>query len=107
MVGLNELTENDICKILVESKDSILDAYCSYFQAEGIELTFQPDAIHEIAHQACVRGVGARGVQTIVEKIMQPLVYDIFSDSTVEQCIITRECVLGKEEPWILRQVEN
>jgi len=107
VVGLGMLAENDICKILEESNDSVLDAYCSYFQAEGIELIFQTDAIQEIAHQAYVRGVGARGVQTIVEKIMQPLVYDIFSDSSVEQCIITREYVLGTDEPHILRREEE
>ena len=101
IVGLNELNEEDLYHILKESKESVLNAHIDFFWEEGIDLIFSDEAIREIAHLAHVRKVGARGIQTIVEDVMQPIIFEVFSGPQREKCVVTRECVQGIEPPSI------
>ena len=69
-----------------------------------VELVFRNSAINEIAHQAYIRKTGARGLNAIVENVMQELLLEVPLDSTIRRCVVTKDAVLGLEKPRMLRQ---
>lgn len=74
---LDDLSKKDLVKILKEPKDSILKRYETLFKLSGIDLTFKPSTIEYIANEAIRRGVGARGLATIVENLMKDKMYEL------------------------------
>ncbi len=66
-----------------------------------MDLVFDFGAVEEIARQAHSKGIGARGINAVVEGIMQELLYEIPSDPSIETCIVTRETVLGTKAPIV------
>ena len=58
-----------------------------------MKLTFEEDAIRAIAKQAFERKTGARGLRSIMEKVMMDVMFNIPSDDTIEECVITKEAV--------------
>ena len=66
---------------------------------EDVSLTFEKDALEEIAAEAMKRNTGARGLRSIIEKVMKQVMYDIPSQKGVTDCIITRDAVKGTAEP--------
>ena len=69
-----------------------------------MELTFEEGAVETIAKLAYERKTGARGLRSIMEKVMMDVMFRIPSDETIEECIITRGAVEGKEEPLLIRR---
>lgn len=101
IVSLNNLNEKDICGILTNSSESIIKSYEALLKEYGVKLVFKQDAIEEIAHQAFIRGTGARGINAIVENVMQDIMYEIPSDETISKCVITRGVISDMESPLI------
>ncbi|MGQ9662136.1 MAG: ATP-dependent Clp protease ATP-binding subunit ClpX [Kiritimatiellia bacterium] len=73
---LEELSEEQLVKILVEPKNSMVRQYQKLLAMEGIKLTFARSALLELARQAKQRGTGARGLRSIVEKLMLDVMYE-------------------------------
>lgn len=96
---LNELTLEDMIKILQEPKNALLKQYIALFELDGVELEFEQRAIEKIAQKAIEKGVGARGLRGIVEKIMLPLLYEVPSMENLSKCIISEQFVIGNGEP--------
>lgn len=96
---LDELTKEDMIKILKEPKNAIIKQYQSLFELDGVILKFEDEAIEEIANIAIDKGVGARGLRGIIEKVMLPLQFDIPSKSEISQCLITKAFINGEKEP--------
>ena len=69
------------------------------FELDNVELSFEDDAVKEIAREAWERKTGARGLRTIMEKVMTDVMFRIPSDETIEACIITKGAVRGEEKP--------
>lgn len=92
---LEELTLDDLVRILKEPKNALLSQYMALFEFDGCELEFADDAIELIAQMALDRGVGARGLRGIVEQIMLPLSYELPSLENLVKCTITKEFVEG------------
>ena len=103
-VSLNPLDEDALVRVLTEPKNAITKQYKALFDLDGVNLEFEEDALKEIAHRAHVRKTGARGLRSILEHTMNELMFDIPSDDTITDCIITKEAVLGEEEPRIIRK---
>ncbi len=97
---LNELSREDMVKILTEPKNSIIKQYIKLFEIDGVELKFEPDALEEIAELAIKRKTGARGLRTILEEIMIDIMFDLpeLKDKVV---VITKETIKTKK-PTIL-----
>ena len=93
---INELTENDLIRILKEPKNAITKQYKKLFELEGVNLEFEDDALKEIAKKAIERKTGARGLRAIVENLLLDVMFEIPSDTDVERVIITKECLLDK-----------
>lgn len=106
IVELEALTEMDLMNILKNSESSFIKSYQAMLKEDEIELVFEEDAIREIARMAYAKNVGARGLNAIVEGIMEALMYDIPSDATIRRCVITKQVVCGEENPQIERMEE-
>jgi len=98
---LNPLTEEDLIKIIDEPKNSITKQYRWAMSVEGVELDFEESAIRAIAKSAIKQNTGARGIRSIIEKIMLDVMYDIPSDKSVERIIIN-DSVVEKGTPPII-----
>ena len=93
-VSLEGLDEEALKKILTEPKSALVKQYKKLFEMDGVDLEFEPDAVTEIAKQAMERKTGARGLRSIIEKIMMDIMYEIPSDDTIQKCTITKQVVL-------------
>ncbi len=95
---LDELEEADLIRVLKEPKNAIIKQYEALFALDGIELEFSEEALGLIAKKAKEKGVGARGLRGIIEKIMLPLQYELPSRDDISKCVITKEFIEGKQE---------
>ncbi len=76
-VPLESLTLEDLTRVLIEPRNSLLAQMQFYFQTDGIELTFDDSAILAVAQRAQTLGIGARGLKTVLETTMMPLLYNV------------------------------
>lgn len=103
-VSLRGLDKEALVKILTEPKNALVKQYQKLFGFDHVELVFEEDAVEAIAEQAFERKTGARGLRSIMEKVMMDVMYQIPSDSTIEKCVITKGAVDGTEEPRIFHR---
>ena len=93
------LSEDDLVGILTEPKNAVVKQYCRMFSLEGVELVFEPDALHEIARKALARKTGARGLRSICEELLQQTMFDLPSEEGVLRVVVTAAAVRGEEQP--------
>ncbi len=103
-VSLEALTKEALVRILKEPKNAITKQYKKMFEMDDVKLSFEPEAIDLIAEKALKRKTGARGLRSIMEKLMLDLMYEIPSDDTIESCVITKETVEGTSGPLIAHE---
>jgi ATP-dependent Clp protease ATP-binding subunit ClpX len=99
LAALNELDEEDLIRILVEPKNSLVRQYKTIFEMENVNLKFTETSLKAIAKDALKRGVGARGLRIILEELMLDLMYEIPSSADIEECVITEEVVAQRTAP--------
>ena len=104
-VALDSLDRKALVKILTEPKNSLVKQYQALLELDGVELTFETEAIEAIAEKAMERQTGARGLRAIMENVMMDLMYQIPSDESISECTITRELV--EEKGFIDSIAEN
>ncbi|MCK9547462.1 MAG: ATP-dependent Clp protease ATP-binding subunit ClpX [Sphaerochaeta sp.] len=102
-VSLDNLSKDDLARIIVEPKNSIVRQYEAAFRLDGIEFIFKGEAVDAVAQKAYDQKTGARGLRSIVENVMMGIMYDIPSLEAVKQVIVTKECVLDGKQPQIIR----
>lgn len=107
IANCNELEVGDLVTILTEPKNAIIKQYIKMFEMEGVKLSFNDDTLQAIAQRAMDAGTGARALRMILESLMRNLMFDIPSDSSVEQIIVEKECVTEGKEPTIIRKQEK
>ncbi len=98
---LEELSRNDLVKILRDTKNSLVKQYQKLFMMEGAELRFTKDAVLAIADQAILMKTGARALRSIMEDIMLDVMYDLPSYSEPVQVVISAGVVKGKAKAKI------
>ncbi|MDA3878294.1 MAG: ATP-dependent Clp protease ATP-binding subunit ClpX, partial [Halothiobacillus sp.] len=74
---LNELDESALMQILLEPKNALAKQYVRLFEMEGVDLELREDALREVARQAIKRKTGARGLRTIVERVLMDTMYEV------------------------------
>ncbi|BDZ40726.1 ATP-dependent Clp protease ATP-binding subunit ClpX [Paraoerskovia sediminicola] len=102
IAAVSPLDRDALVKILTEPKNALVKQYERMFQIDGVELTFEDDAIGAIADQALLRGTGARGLRAIMEEVLQQVMFDVPSRDDIEEVVITREVVLDNVNPTIV-----
>ena len=98
-VTLEMLDRDALIRILTEPKNSIVKQYQKLLELDGVKLDFDKEALEQIADTSLARKTGARGLRAIMENIMMDTMYHVPSNNTIKTCQITKDVVLGKEEP--------
>ena len=106
-VSLDLLDKDALIRILTEPKSAIVKQYQKLLELDGVKLEFDKDALLEIAETTLKRKTGARGLRAIMENIMMDTMFTVPSDKTIKECRITKEAVLGLEEPKYTRDSED
>ena len=106
-VSLDLLDKDALIRILTEPKSAIVKQYQKLLELDGVKLEFDKDALLEIAETTLKRKTGARGLRAIMENIMMDTMFTVPSDKTIKECRITKEAVLGMEEPKYTRDSED
>ena len=106
-VSLDLLDKDALIRILTEPKSAIVKQYQKLLELDGVKLEFDKDALLEIAETTLKRKTGARGLREIMENIMMDTMFTVPSDKTIKDCRITKEAVLGLEEPKYTRDSED
>ena len=103
ITALQQLSKEDLIKILSEPKNALLKQFKALFQMDDVELEFTDDALDAIAEKTLEKKTGARGLRGIMENVLMPIMYDTPSEHTIAKVIITRECVVDGANPEIIR----
>ena len=103
---LNEITKEDMIKILTEPKNAILKQYQKLFAIDGVTLKFDDDALAEVANLAIERKTGARGLRSIMEEIMIDVMYDLPEFAGYE-VVISKEVVKDGAKPIFIKQNQS
>ena len=93
ITALDNLDEAALVRILREPKNAIIKQYAKLLALDGVELEFANGACEAIAKLAIARNIGARGLRSIMEEFMLPVMYDVPSEKGVKKVIITKELV--------------
>jgi len=102
VVPLDALDEDALVRILTEPKSALVRQYERLFELDGVSLEFTRDALTAVAKKAIARGGGARGLRSIMEKLMLDLMYEIPSRSEIQKVVVTREAVEGQGTPTLM-----
>ena len=103
-VSLEGLDEEALIRILQEPKSALVKQYQKLFDLDDVKLSFEEDAVKAIAKLAFERKTGARGLRSIMEKVMMGVMYQIPSDDTIKECVITKGAVEGQSEPLLIHR---
>lgn len=104
--ALQELTEQDLIRILSEPKNALVKQYKKMFDLDHIELKFTQNALKAIARKALERKTGARGLRNVMESIMLDVMYKLPSLTGVKECLINKAVVENGIEPLIIFEQE-
>ncbi|MGN0602469.1 MAG: ATP-dependent Clp protease ATP-binding subunit ClpX [Oscillospiraceae bacterium] len=101
---LDELDEDALVRILKEPKNALVKQYKKLFEMDNIDLEIEEDALKAIAQKAIEKDTGARGLRSIIEKILIPVMFEAPSDSDITGITITKQCVENDEKPTVIRK---
>ena len=93
IVTLENLDENALMRILTEPKNALTKQYQRLFEMDGVELSFDEEALRAVAKKAIERKTGARGLRAILEDVMLDIMYDIPSRDDIGFCRITKDVI--------------
>jgi ATP-dependent Clp protease ATP-binding subunit ClpX len=96
---LDPLTQGSLVEILTRPKNALVKQYQTLLSMEGVDLTFTEEALGAIAQRALEKRTGARGLRSIIESCMLDVMYDIPSNSSIKEVIITPDVVNGTQAP--------
>ena len=99
---LNEITTEDMIRILTQPKNALLRQYKKLFAIDGARLKFEDEAIKEVANQAIKRKTGARGLRSIMEDVMIDIMYDL-PELNGYDVIISKSVIDGEAKPLLMK----
>ncbi len=103
LVSCDELDVDALTQVLWTPKNALAKQYQRLFELEGVKLSFTDEALRAIAEEAKRRKSGARGLRAIVEEVMLDGMYEIPSMTGVKECVVTRDVVVKRERPELIR----
>lgn len=105
---LEDLTEDDLIRVLTEPKSAIIKQYAGLLDMNGVKLTFEKDALRSIVRQAIEKKTGARGLRSIIENILLDTMFDIPDNHSAKEVVIDEDVAAGKKKPVIITaEAEN
>ena len=104
---LESLGKPELVRILKEPKNALVKQYEALLAYDDVKLTFAEGALEAVADKAIERNIGARGLRAVMEGLLTPIMYDIPSDLSIEQVVITAGYVRGEEDVKLVRSEEQ
>ena len=104
---LHDLEVDHLVQILLEPKNALIRQYQKMFEIEDVELNFTKGGVKAIAEEAIKRKTGARGLRSIIEKVMLDTMYEVPSDSSVQQCIVEAENIQKHTKPKLIHRPDQ
>ena len=104
---LHELNEEALVDILTKPKNALVKQYQKLFEMDGVKLKFAQGALHAIAREALKRNAGARGLRAIMEKSMLDIMYEVPSQSDIQEVAVSEEVIASGEKPLIVYEKEE
>ncbi len=104
---LDELSEDELVRILTEPKNALVKQYKRLFAMEGAELVFTDEALRAIATEAVAHKTGARGLRSICERVLLDTMYELPSTDDVEQVVVTDVSVTEGAAPTVVRSAKS
>ncbi len=104
VVPMEQLSEDELVRVLTEPKNAIIKQYAKLLSMDSVELNVQKDALYAIAKEALKRGTGARGLRSILERMMLDVMYDIPNSRDVRRVTLTEAVVKGERSPVVTRK---
>ena len=98
VVSLEDLDVDSLVKILKEPKNSLLKQYQKLFELDGVKLTFEDEAVREIAQKAFKQETGARGLRTILEDLLLDVMYEIPSKDHIKEVVVSKGAIKDKKK---------
>ena len=102
ITALNELSEDDLVRILTEPKNALVKQYTKMFEFEDSTLEFEKDDLRAIAHEAQEHGTGARGLRSICERVLQDVMYDLPEHKVATHVVVRASDITGETVPEIV-----
>ena len=103
---LGELSEDNLVEILKRPRNAIVKQYKKLFDLENVKLTFTEGALRGIARDAMKKKTGARGLRSIMEKVMLDVMYEIPALSNVKECVVSEEVIVNHDRPILIYEEE-
>ncbi|WP_370189131.1 ATP-dependent Clp protease ATP-binding subunit ClpX [Aeromicrobium sp.] len=102
IAAVDKLDKPALVSILTEPRNALTKQFVRLFELDDVELEFTDDACEAMADLALARDTGARGLRSIIEHVLQPVMYDIPSRDDVAKVVVTGATVRGDEGPTVL-----
>jgi ATP-dependent Clp protease ATP-binding subunit ClpX len=96
---LQSLNSKAMKNILTEPKNAIIKQYQKLFMMEGVELSFDQNALDEIVKKAIERKTGARALRSIVEGTLLDIMYELPTKENIDKCLVTKDTIINGEKP--------
>ena len=93
---MKDLSEDDLVKVLVEPKNSLVRQYQKLLAMDGVELEFEPEALRALAKTALARKTGARGLRAEMEKLMTDVMYEAPGNDSMKKVVVTAKTIEEK-----------
>ena len=104
IVSLEELDEEALISILKEPKNALVKQYQTLCKMDNVDLTVTDEAYKAIAQKAIERKTGARGLRSIMENLLQDVMYTLPDQKDVKEVIIDKDSVLGEKKPKFVKK---
>lgn len=107
VTAVSNLTRDDLVRILVEPKNSLVKQFKKIFSYDGVELIMTKAALLAIAEKALKRASGARGLRAVLEKILLSPMYEVPSTAAISKCVVTKDTVVKEMDPTLVAEGEE
>ena len=101
ITSVHRLEESDLLRVLTEPKNALVKQYRHLFELDGVELVFEEDALRAIAAEAIARRTGARGLRSVLDRLLLSVMYEVPALGNVRRVTVTEGAVLRKEGLFI------
>lgn len=107
MTALENLTKEQLVRVLTEPKNAMVKQYCKLLAMDGVTLQIRPDGLEAMSEEAIKRGTGARALRSIFERLMLDVMYETPSRTDLSSVTINRAVVEGNKAPTLRRRPEK
>jgi ATP-dependent Clp protease ATP-binding subunit ClpX len=107
ITSLENLDVDGLVNIITQPKNALLKQYKSLLKMDKVELDFTDEAVKRVAELTIERETGARGLRSIMESVLNPIMYTVPSEPNVQAVKITADVVDGKEKPVYVKKPKD